>query len=123
MKKKYVIYTIVIIITFLQCYVLLKYSQDTKSKDVSDIELNSISISKNVKNIKDIKNDFTTYKTITIVNYNKLEDGSWKIKCLLKGSKEDILNDIEKINHYEITDYSLGYEKNNILIEANLIYK
>ncbi|MCI6692973.1 MAG: hypothetical protein MR510_10945 [Clostridium sp.] len=123
MKKKYVIYTIVIIITFLQCYVLLKYSQDTKSKDVSDIELNSISISKNVKNIKDIKNDFTTYKTITIVNYNKLEDGSWKIKCLLKGSKEDILNDIEKINNYEITDYSLGYEKNNILIEANLIYK
>lgn len=112
-----------IIITFLQCYVLLKYSQDTKSKDVSDIELNSISISKNVKNIKDIKNDFTTYKTITIVNYNKLEDGSWKIKCLLKGSKEDILNDIEKINNYEITDYSLGYEKNNILIEANLIYK
>lgn len=123
MKKKHVIYTIVIIITFLQCYVLLKYSQDTKSKDVSDIELNSISISKNVKNIKDIKNDFTTYKTITIVNYNKLEDGSWKIKCLLKGSKEDILNDIEKINNYEITDYSLGYEKNNILIEANLIYK
>lgn len=123
MKKKYIIYTIVIIITFLQCYVLLKYSQDTKSKDVSDIELNSISISKNVKNIKDIKNDFTTYKTITIVNYNKLEDGSWKIKCLLKGSKEDILNDIEKINNYEITDYSLGYEKNNILIEANLIYK
>lgn len=123
MKKKYVIYTIVIIITFLQCYVLLKYSQDTKSKDVSDIELNSISISKNVKNIKDIKIDFTTYKTITIVNYNKLEDGSWKIKCLLKGSKEDILNDIEKINNYEITDYSLGYEKNNILIEANLIYK
>ena len=123
MKKKYVIYTIVIIITFLQCYVLLKYSQDTKSKDVSDIELNSISISKNVKNIKDIKNDFITYKTITIVNYNKLEDGSWKIKCLLKGSKEDILNDIEKINNYEITDYSLGYEKNNILIEANLIYK
>lgn len=123
MKKKHVIYTIVIIITFLQCYVLLKYSQDTKSKDVSDIELNSISISKNVKNIKDIKNDFTTYKTITIVNYNKLEDGSWKIKCLLKGSKEEVLSDIEKINNYEITDYSLGYEKNNILIEANLIYK
>lgn len=123
MKKKHVIYTIVIIITFLQCYVLLKYSQDTKSKDVSNIELNSISISKNVKNIKDIKNDFTTYKTITIVNYNKLEDGSWKIKCLLKGSKEEVLSDIEKINNYEITDYSLGYEKNNILIEANLIYK
>lgn len=123
MKKKYIIYIMVIIITFLQCYVLLKYSQNKKSKDVSDIELNSISISKNVKNIKDIKNDFTTYKTITIVNYNKLEDGSWKIKCLLKGSKEDILNDIEEINNYEITDYSLGYEKNNILIEANLIYK
>lgn len=123
MKKKHVIYTIVIIITFLQCYVLLKYSQDTKSKDVSNIELNSISISKNVKNIKDIKNDFTTYKTITIVNYNKLEDGSWKIKCLLKGSKEEVLSDIEKINNYEITDYSLSYEKNNILIEANLIYK
>lgn len=123
MKKKYIIYIMVIIITFLQCYVLLKYSQNTKSKDVSDIELKSISISKNVKNIKDIKNDFINYKTITTLNYNKLEDGSWKIKCLLKGSKEEVLSDIEKINNYEITDYSLSYEKNNILIEANLIYK
>lgn len=123
MKKKYIIYIMVIIITFLQCYVLLKYSQNTKSKDVSDIELKSISISKNVKNIKDIKNDFINYKTITALNYNKLEDGSWKIKCLLKGSKEEVLSDIEKINNYEITDYSLSYEKNNILIEANLIYK
>ncbi len=123
MKKKYIKYIVVILLSFLQCYILLRYSKEKNIEDVGNTELKSISINKNVKNIKDIKKDFIDYKTVTIVNYNKLEDGSWKIKCLLNGSKEDVLNDIEKINYYEITEYNLSYEKNNVSIEANLIYK
>ena len=107
MKKKYIKYIVVILLSFLQCYILLRYSKEKNIEDVGNTELKSISINKNVK----------------IVNYNKLEDGRWKIKCLLNGSKEDVLNDIEKINYYEITEYNLSYEKNNVSIEANLIYK
>lgn len=123
MKKKYILYIIVVLISFLQCYILLRYNKDTEFKNIEDTEVESITISKNVKNIKDIKKDFINYKTVTILGYNKLEDGSWKIKCLLNGSKKDVLNDIENIKYYEITDYNLSYEKNNFSIEANLIYK
>ena len=123
MRKGYIKYFVVILLSFLQCYILLRYNKETRVEDLSDTKINSISIRQNVKNIKDVKKDFVDYKTVSILTYNKLEDGSWKIKCLLKGSKEDVLNDIKKINYYEITDYSLSYEKNNVLIEANLIYK
>lgn len=123
MKKGYVKYFVVIILSFVQCYILLRYNKETMVEDLSDTKINSISISQNVKNIKDIKKDFIDYKTVSILTYSKLEDGSWKIKCLLKGNKEDVLNDIKKINYYKITDYSLSYEKNNVAIEANLIYK
>ncbi|MDU5107104.1 hypothetical protein [Clostridium sp.] len=101
----------------------MRFNKDTEVKNIEDTQVESITISKNVKNIKDIKKDFINYKTVTILAYNKLEDGSWKIKCLLNGSKKDVLNDIENIKYYEIIDYNLSYEKNNVSIEANLIYK
>lgn len=123
MKNKYILYIIVVLISFLQCYILLRFNKDTEVKNIEDTQVESITISKNVKNIKDIKKDFINYKTVTILGYNKLEDGSWKIKCLLNGSKKDVLNDIENIKYYEIIDYNLSYEKNNVSIEANLIYK
>ncbi|MFU7514800.1 hypothetical protein [Clostridium sp. HCS.1] len=123
MKNKYILYIMVVLISFLQCYILLRFNKDTEVKNIEDTQVESITISKNVKNIKDIKKDFINYKTVTILGYNKLEDGSWKIKCLLNGSKKDVLNDIENIKYYEIIDYNLSYEKNNVSIEANLIYK
>ncbi len=123
MKKKYIIYILIVLVSFLQCYILLIYSKDIKDSNIVNTEVEGISVSKNVKNIKDIRKDFINYKTVTILSYNKLEDGSWKIKCLLNGNKKDVLNDIEKIKYYEIIDYNLSYEKNNLLIEANLIYK
>lgn len=123
MKNKYILYIMVVLISFLQCYILLRFNKDTEVKNIEDTQVESITISKNVKNIKDIKKDFINYKTVTILAYNKLEDGSWKIKCLLNGSKKDVLNDIENIKYYEIIDYNLSYEKNNVSIEANLIYK
>ena len=123
MKKKYALYIMVVIISFLQCYILLRYSNDAEVENIVDTQVDSITISKNVKNIKDIKKDFINYKTVSILGYNKLEDGSWKIKCLLNGSKKDVLSDIENIKYYEIIDYNLSYEKNNVSIEANLIYK
>ena len=123
MKKKYIIYSLAIILTIFQCYILLKYSiTESNVKEIKSNEISSISANKNVKNIRDIKKDFSNYKTLTILSYNKSENNGWILKCLLKGNKEDVLKDIEKINEYKIIDYNLSYENDNILIETNVMY-
>ena len=52
MKKKYVIYSLVIILTVIQCYVLIKYNKVSDVKEINANESNSISEVKNVKYIK-----------------------------------------------------------------------
>lgn len=123
MKKRNILYIFVILLSLLQCCVLLINDENKNMKDINEKELNSISTSKIAKNIKDIKSDFSNYKTLTILSYNKSDDGSWKLKCSLKGTKEEVLKDIEKFNYYEVKDYNISYEKENVLIEANLTYK
>lgn len=123
MKRKYLLYSIVIIITVIQCYILIKYNKEIDLKDININEATSIIEDKKVKYIKEIEEEFSNYKTLTILNYKKTEDSSWKLKCLLKGSKEDVIKDIEKFNYYNITDYNLSYEKDNILLEVDIISK
>ena len=123
MKKRNILYIFVILLSLFQCCILLINDENIDIQDINEKELNSISTSKIAKNIKDIKSDFSNYKTLTILSYNKSDDGSWKLKCSLKGTKEEVLNDIEKINYYEVKDYNISYEKGNVLIEANLTYK
>ncbi len=123
MKKRNILYILVILLSLLQCCILLINDENKNMQDVNEKELNSISTSKIAKNIKDIKSDFSNYKTLTILSYNKSDNGSWKLKCSLKGTKEEVLKDIEKFNYYEVKDYNISYEKENVLIEANLTYK
>ncbi|MBE6054162.1 MAG: hypothetical protein E7212_09660 [Clostridium sartagoforme] len=123
MKKKYIIYSIVIVITIIQCYILLKYTNNSDLEQINITKEDSITEDKNAKNIKAIKNDFSNYKTLTILSYNKMDDGSWKLKCILKGNKEDVIKDIEEIKNYEIIDYSLSYENKIISVEADIKHK
>lgn len=123
MKKKYIIYSIVIVITIIQCYILLKYTNNSDLEQINITKEDSITEDKNAKNIKAIKNDFSNYKTLTILSYNKMDDGSWKLKCILKGNKEDVIKDIEEIKNYEIIDYNLSYENKIISVEADIKHK
>ena len=120
MKKNHIIYSVVIILTIAQCYILLKYNRSNNMEEININNQNSITEDKNVKNIKEVKKDLSNYKTLSVLSYNKLEDGNWKIKCSLKGSKEDVIKDIEEIKDYEIIDYSFSYEKDNLLIEVDI---
>ena len=51
MKKKYIVYSLIIIFTFIQTYLLIKYQSNTSVKEISTKEIDSISNNKNVKNI------------------------------------------------------------------------
>ncbi|MGG7143661.1 hypothetical protein ACQPVP_09365 [Clostridium nigeriense] len=122
MKRKNIVYFIVIFITMIQCFILLSY-KDESVKNINEIKSEGITEVKNAKYIKEIEKDFKDYNTLTILNYNKAENGLWQLNCKLEGSKEDILNDLGKIDYYKITNYSLKYENNNVLLEVDLLSK
>jgi hypothetical protein len=123
MKRKNILNFIVIFITIFQCFILLSFKDESSAKNISDNKSDGITEVKNVKYIKEIERDFNDYNTLTILSYNKIDNESWRLNCKLEGSKEDILNDLEKINYYNITNYSLNYENNNILLEIDLLSK
>lgn len=123
MKRKNIVFYIVIFITMIQCFILLSYKVESSEKNISDNESYGITEVKNAKYIKEIERDFNEYNTLTILSYNKVDNGSWRLNCKLEGTSEDILNDLENIDEYNITNYSLNYENNNILLEIDLLSK
>lgn len=120
--KQSLIYIVVIIFTFFQCYILIM--NNSYNIDNNTVINNKEEITNNNQfNAKEIQDYFKNYKTITIVNYDKQENDTWKIKCILRGNKEDVLRDIENIDLYKIVDYNLNYENNNLIIEGDFVYK
>lgn len=118
MKKVKIIYLLVIFITILQ---LLVAAINNKEEVNNSIEC--ITEVKNAKYIKDIENEFKNINNLTILSYNKINETNWVIKCVLKGSKDLVMSDLEKINEYYVNEYNLSYDKENILLELELISK
>ncbi|WP_066893104.1 hypothetical protein [Clostridium nigeriense] len=123
MIKKSILYLLVILLTLIQCFILINFKKIDINKDSNFNDSYGITKEKNAKYIKEIMRDFNDYNTLTILSYNKIEDGNWKLKCLLEGSKEEVLKDIGKLNYYNIISYSLNYENSNILLEVDLLSK
>ena len=51
---------------------------------------------------------------------------SWKVKIILDGNKEEILNSLNKLNNmekYTINEYNIDGKKGNIAVELDLIRK
>ena len=112
-----VIYFVVIVITFIQVSIFI-FSKEKSNKE----EIQCITEVKNVKYIKDIENELSSMNNSKILSYNKKEN-DWNIRCILKGSKEEIISDLKKIDNYYILNYNLNYKENSIELEMELISK
>lgn len=123
MIKKISLYTLIIILTVVQSFILINLESQTIDKDLSYNNSYSITNLKNVKYIKEIIKNLENNNTLTILSYNKLEDNNWKLKCNLKGTKEEVFKEIENLSYYNIISYSLNYENKNVLLELELISK
>lgn len=111
------IYFVVIVITFIQVsiFIFIKEKPDKET-------IQCITEVKNVKYIKDIENELSNMNNSRILSYNKKEN-DWNIICVLKGSKEEIISDLKKIDNYYILNYNLNYKENSIELEMELISK
>ena len=123
MIKKSLLYVFIIILTVSQCFILIKLEDKKIDKDLNSNDTYSITKTENAKYIKEIIKDLKNNDTLTILGYNKVENNTWKLKCILEGKKEDVLKDIENLNYYDIISYSLNYENKNVLLELELISK
>lgn len=120
MTRKRMLYLLVIALTLSQCFILIYFRKTNIDEKLKFSDTDSISKIKNAKSIKEVMNDFSDYSSLTILSYNKIEDGKWKLRCLLKGNNEEIIKDIEKLNCYKIISYSLTYEHKDMLLEVEL---
>lgn len=120
MIKKRILYLLLGVLTLCQCYILICFNKINEKEDLNFNEDYSISNLKNVKSIKEVVNDFENYSNLKILSYNKISEGKWRLNCLLKGKKEEIIKDIERLNYYKIVDYKLNYDNKDILLELEL---
>ncbi|WP_291652475.1 hypothetical protein [Clostridium sp.] len=115
MKKIKILHLMVIFLTIFQVSIMIFNKKDS-SKDA----VPCITEVKNVKYIKDIEKEFNNVNNSTILSYNKIDESSWIIKCILKGNKIEVLDALNKIDEYYINNYNLNYDKENILLELEL---
>ncbi|MBU5454587.1 hypothetical protein [Caproiciproducens sp. MSJ-32] len=114
MKKREITLVIVLILTFLQIF-LLRYKDVEKKNEITEC----ISEVKTVKNIKDIENELTLIKNLEIINYNKKE-GSWIGRLIIEGSKDEVLEAFNNLKDYRINNYSIKYYENKLALELEV---
>lgn len=119
MKRKSIV-VFIIVLTILQSLVVDFYKPKSDENDI--IKNYSIENTKKVKYIEEIEKDLNSIKNLNIESYNKVDD-KWNISCSISGKKEEVLSFLDKLNNYNIKNYSLEYEKENVVLYLEIISK
>ena len=122
--KELILMVITVIFTIIQ---LIFFLQNTLTANKETTQL--------VTNVSEIKDEEVKFTTIND-ELKALENGiisdindsgdSWKVKIILDGNKEEILNSLNKLNNMEkyiINEYNIDGKKGNIAVELDLIRK
>ena len=122
--KESIIIITTVTFTIIQLIFYIQYTLTANKSTISQVT--------NVSEIKDEEVKFTTIND----ELKALENGiisdindsgdSWKVKIILDGNKEEILNSLNKLNNmekYTINEYNIDGKKGNIAVELDLIRK
>jgi len=122
--KESIIIITTVTFTIIQLIFYIQYTLTANKSTTSQVT--------NVSEIKDEEVKFTTIND----ELKALENGiisdindsgdSWKVKIILDGNKEEILNSLNKLNNmekYTINEYNIDGKKGNIAVELDLIRK
>ena len=114
---------ITVIFTIIQ---LIFFLQNTLTANKETTQLTNISETKN-EDVKfsTINDELKALENGIISDINDSGD-SWKVKIILDGNKEEILNSLNKLNNmekYTINEYNIDGKKGNIAVELDLIRK
>lgn len=121
--KELILMVITVIFTIIQ---LIFFLQNTLTANKETTQLTNISETKN-EDVKfsTINDELKALENGIISDINDSGD-SWKVKIILDGNKEEILNSLNKLNNmekYTINEYNIDGEKGNIAVKLDLIRK
>ena len=74
----------------------------------------------NHKTLKEFNEELNCLKEKNILSANEINE-KWYIKVKIQGNKEELLNEISKLENYEISDYIINKNKdeNSIVLEIS----
>ena len=121
--KELILMVITVTFTIIQ---LIFFLQNTLTANKETTQLTNISETKN-EDVKfsTINDELKSLENGIISDINDSGD-SWKVKIILDGNKEEILNSLNKLNNmekYTINEYNIDGKKGNFAVELDLIRK
>ena len=113
---KYLLIIVMIAFIFAQVFYINKIN---KAKNIK-VYNNAQKIIYNHKTLKEFNEELNCLKEKNIVSANEI-NGKWYIKIKIIGNKEELLNEISKLENYEISDYIINRNKdeNSIVLEIS----
>ena len=121
--KELILMVITVIFTIIQ---LIFFLQNTLTANKETTQLTNISETKN-EDVKfsTINDELKALENGIISDINDSGD-SWKVKIILDGNKEEILNSLNKLNNmekYTINEYNIDGNKGYFAVKLDLIRK
>ncbi|MCE5221415.1 MAG: hypothetical protein LLF98_09180 [Clostridium sp.] len=114
---KYILIILMIIFVFVQIFYINKINKEKNKKVYNNAQK---VIYNNNKTLKEFNDELNCLKEKNILSANEVNK-KWYIKVKIQGNKEELLNEISKLENYEISDYIINKNKdeNSIVLEIS----
>ena len=113
---KYIVIIVLIALFIAQVFFIINVKKEKNIK----VYNNAQKIVYNHKTLKEFNEELNCLKEKTILSANEINK-KWYIKIKLEGNKEELLNEISKLENYNISDYIINKnkDKNSIVLEIS----
>ncbi|BCZ46892.1 hypothetical protein psyc5s11_29590 [Clostridium gelidum] len=114
---KYIVIIVMIVLAIVQVFYIIKID---KGKNIK-VYNNAQKIIYNHKTLKEFNEELNCLKEKTILSANEINE-KWYVKIKIEGNKEELLNEISKLENYNISDYIINKNKdeNSIVLEISV---
>ena len=114
---KYIVIIVLIVLVIAQVFYIINIYKEKNIK----VYNNAQKIIYNHKTLKEFNEELNCLKEKTILSANEINK-KWYIKIKIEGNKEELLNEISKLENYNISDYIINKNKdeNSIVLEISV---
>ena len=113
---KYIVIIVMIVLVISQVFYIINMGKEKNIK----VYNNAKKVIYNHKTLKEFNEELNCLKEKTILSANEINK-KWYIKIKIEGNKEELLNEISKLENYNISDYIINKnkDKNSIVLEIS----
>ena len=114
---KYIVIIVMIVLVISQVFYIINMGKEKNIK----VYNNAKKVIYNHKTLKEFNEELNCLKEKTILSANEINKKQY-IKIKIEGNKEELLNEISKLENYNISDYIINKnkDKNSIVLEISV---